>query len=183
MGTRRPREGRVAAPGFSTGWWPGLNSLRGLGLPDQDAGSIPSDLPHAPGLQKCPQPSLPRPQSCPGGRHPLPRPGGSEASPRQERMREPSMSPGEPQGRWGLAGLSGDRGRSLWPSPALGLWCGDCLRSPPPGSLVFASQGLPWAPLLLTPLLSSAPLPHPSAAQAPSCVNLSNKSPSGSHRG
>ena len=98
---------------------------RGLGLPDQDAANIPSDLLPSLGLQKCPQPSLPRPQSCPCGRHPLPRPGGSEASPRQERMREPGMSPWRAsRPSWDLWG----RGGSLWPSPALRLWVG---RMPP----------------------------------------------------
>lgn len=50
MGTCRPREEKVAAPGLPESWWSGLDRTRGLSFPGQGAANIPGGFSPVMGL-------------------------------------------------------------------------------------------------------------------------------------
>lgn len=178
MGTRRPREGEAAVPGFPAGWWPGLHRSRGLSLPDPGAANIYSDFFPVPGFRSAPRgmdswgthswpelPSLATPSAqsclCQVARKPLPGRGENRRSWRELLgvLRHRKRS-----------GLGGHR------RLALVLWWWEC-RPVPHSAVVSASPVLPWATLFLTPLLpfQDHPCLHPTPLPAPSYMSLRNK--------
>lgn len=171
MGTRRPREGEAAVPGFPVARWPGLHGTGGLSLSDTGAANTGCDLFPVPGFRSAPRVTdIWSTRSWPE----LPSLAAASAQSRLCQVaRKPPPGTGENRCSWReLLGVLRPREavRPWWHRRlALVLWWWE-RRPGPHSAVVSASQVLPWATRFLTRLLPFQAHPglHPSPLPAPS---------------